>query len=58
LDGDVVIGKKFKKDFVKKLYCELEAFDLKPSVVRLEETEDPGSLTIERFQELNATLGG
>jgi DNA primase len=57
LDGDLQISKKYKKDFVKKLKCELEAFDLKPSVVQLEETEDPGSLSKERFLEINATLG-
>ncbi len=56
LDGDLS-SSKYKKDFVKKLYCELEAFNLNPSVVKLEETEDPGSLTLERFQEINATLG-
>ena len=58
LDGDVVIGKKFKKDFVKKLYCELEAFELHPNVVKLELDEDPGSLSKERFLEIQQHLEG
>lgn len=56
LDGDVV--KAQKKNPIKKLFCELQAYGLSPSVVYLSEDEDPGSLTLERFQELSTTLGG
>lgn len=58
LDGDVVVGKKFKHDYVMKLASELQAFGLDPQVVRLEPDEDPGSLTAERFQQLQQQLGG
>lgn len=58
LDGDVVVGKKFKKDYVIKLFSELQAFGLDPQVVRLELEEDPGSLTAERFQQIQQQLGG
>lgn len=57
LDGDVRIGEKFGKvDYVKKLFCELDAFGLDPQVVRLELEEDPGSLSEERFQEIKQQL--
>lgn len=51
LDGDV------PKSFILKLSNEVDAYGLNPKIVYLNPEEDPGGLSIGRFQELKCQIG-
>jgi len=57
LDGDVRSkGKRHGLYFDEKLYFELSALKLNPKLVQLNLEEDPGSLTYERFLEIDRSI--
>jgi len=60
MDGDAVTRKNglVTVDYGLRIHNELCAFGLDPVLVHLNETEDPGGLTEERFQEIRRNTEG